>query len=149
MGFFEKLLKKKMNRFVRPLSIVLSIVLVLGIFAGVSVLVVPELAKDISLIIDIVLNSIDKLEGLDASSFDFVSDAIASIDIDWMAIKSSVETWFMSFGKNFVNHAANMIGSVVSGFITFFVGLIFSIYIVFCNTNIRINIVSCHCLTIF
>ena len=129
MGFFEKLLKKKMNRFVSPLSIVLSIVLVLGIFAGVSVLVVPELAKAISLIIDIVLNSIDKLEGLDASSFDFVSDAIASIDIDWMAIKSSVETWFMSFGKNFVNHAANMIGSVVSGFITFFVGLIFSIYI--------------------
>ncbi|MGN1275937.1 MAG: AI-2E family transporter, partial [Floccifex sp.] len=95
-----------------------------------------EFVQAIKLIIDILFDFIDILSNTDTSSIPF-SEYVLALDIDWMALKSSIESWFMSFGKDFVNSAANLIGSFVSGFITFFVGLIFSIYILMSKEKLK------------
>lgn len=52
MSFFEQNLRKKtkLRKGARPLAIVLALVLVFGIFIGITVLVVPELIEAVKLL---------------------------------------------------------------------------------------------------
>ncbi len=63
MRFCEQVLKAKcgMKKGVRPLAILLALVLVLGIFIGIAVLVVPELLNAVSLIVQIISGGLEQL----------------------------------------------------------------------------------------
>lgn len=129
----EKLQKKKKNRKgVRPLSIVLALVLVFGIFVGITVLVVPELVKAIKLIIEIVgagLDQLAQLESNDALTQTPFGRYLAKIDIDWIGLKLQMEEWIKEQSRVFVNQAVGAAGSLASSLVTFFIGLVFAIYI--------------------
>ena len=56
----EKHLHTKKEKAKRPLAIVLSLVLVLGIFIGIAFLVVPEIVNTIRLVAQIVMSGIDQ-----------------------------------------------------------------------------------------
>ena len=72
MGYIEKYLfrknptpKKKKAR--RPLAILLSLILVIGIFVGIAVLVIPELTGAVSIVISSVTNGLDQMAALESS----------------------------------------------------------------------------------
>ncbi|MDD7282276.1 MAG: AI-2E family transporter [Erysipelotrichaceae bacterium] len=133
MGFIERNIKNKVKKGVRPLSILLSILMVAGILVGICVLVIPELVQAIRLIIEITMDFLDAASNYDAKVFDF----IPSLNIDWEGIKNSLETWAITYGKNIMNSAANMVGSVVSGTVNFFVSLVFAVYILSAKEKLK------------
>lgn len=116
----------------RSVAIVLSLVLVLGIFTGIAFLVVPEIADAVRLTAQIVISGIDQAatleESVDFSRLPF-GEYFQQIDIDWAALKDNLENWTLSRRDVWLRQAAGAVGSIASGFINFFIGLIFSIYV--------------------
>lgn len=130
MRGLEETLLSKMHKGRRPLAIVLALVLVLGLFVGIAVLVIPELVDAIALLIQIVMDGIDKLaqieNSVDLSQIPFGTQLAA---IDWMKLKVQLEEWLRNQGGDLVGQAVGAIGSAVSLVITGFVALFFSIYV--------------------
>ncbi len=120
----------KRIRHIRGLSIVLALILVLGIFVGVAVLVIPELINALALIVQIISGSLDQLASLESNAQIMASPLgqyLAGINIDWLALKEQLETFIKSYSGSFVNQAVDATSSVVGGTVNFFIGLTFAI----------------------
>lgn len=134
MSFFERILRKKtkLRQGARPLAIVLALVLVFGIFVGVSVLVIPELINAVKLIVQIAGSGLEQLSQMETNT-DLLGTSIGQfftkLDIDWLGIKNQMEEWIRSQSGTFVDQAVSATGTFVSSAATFFISLVFSIYI--------------------
>lgn len=123
-------LKKEKAR--RPLAIVLSLVLILGIFTGVAFLVIPEIADTIRLIVQIIISGLDQAasleQAIDFSALPF-GEYLQQIDIDWLKLKMNLEQWMISQQNVWLKQAAGAVSSIAGAFANFFIGMVFSIYI--------------------
>lgn len=134
MSFFERYLRTKagLQHAARPLSIGLSLLLVFGIFIGVTVLVVPEVVKAIKLIVQITgggLEQLAQMENNTALTSTPLGQLFEKVDIDWLGLKSQMEEWVKSRSGTLVNQVVGAAGSLAGGVITFSIGLIFAVYI--------------------
>lgn len=136
----EKHLHTKKEKAKRPLAIVLSLVLVLGIFIGIAFLVVPEIVNTIRLVAQIVMSGIDQAasweQTLDFSQLPF-GEYLQQVDIDWTELKSNLEHWTISQRNVLLQQAAGAVSSIASGFMNFFIGLVFSIYVLANKEKLR------------
>lgn len=128
----EKHLHLKHEKSKRPLAIFLSLVLVLGIFTGVAFLVLPEIVDAVRLVAQSILSGIDQAtfleENIDFSDFPF-GEYLEQINIDWVQLKLNLQEWTMSQKDVPLKQAAGTVSSMAIGFMNFFIGLVFSIYI--------------------
>lgn len=137
LGFIERHLfqkkptprKKKMRR---PLAILLSFALVIGIFIGIAFLVIPELVDAVGIVISSIMNGMDQLAAFestaDYSKLPF-GEQLSQIDIDFVEIKTKLEEWIKQLGTTVVDGAASALGGITSTIFDFIIGLVFSIYI--------------------
>jgi len=124
--------KTRLNKWLRPLSILLALALILGILVGVSVLVIPELVDAVQLIVQIITNGLEQLANLETNSALMetqLGQQIASLNIDWLGIKVKLENWFRSQSGVMADYAVSLISYLTSKIVTFIIGLTFSIYI--------------------
>lgn len=107
------------------LAITLAFLLVLGIFVGVTFLVIPELVKAVRLIAQIAVNAVDTIaqwdEHTDFSQIPF-GEYLQQLHIDWTGLKNQLEGWFAARSSAIVSYAINMISSLVGELVTFFIG---------------------------
>lgn len=134
MGFFERNIRKKtkLQKGARPLAIVLALLLISGIFIGVSLLVIPELVKAVKLIVQITGSGLEELAQIETNSAlmkNSIGQHIAKLNIDWLGLKTQLEEWFRSQSGAIVNQVVGAAGSIVSSLVPFFIGFIFAIYI--------------------
>lgn len=137
LGFIEKHLFRKHPtprklKLRRPFAILLSFVLVIGVFVGVAFLVVPELIDAVTIVISSVMNGLDQLvtleSTLDYSQIPF-GQQLARIDIDFLQLQNRLNEWLKQLGGTIADSAANTLGSMVSATMDFVIGLVFSIYV--------------------
>ena len=112
----------------RGVGIVLSIVLVLALFILIGRLVIPELGKAFGVIgrgVPVVLGQIagwlEENGTLEAAN--------ALQDVDWRGLANKAVDVLRSGIGSVLNSTITVVGSVVSGVVNFFIGLIFGIYI--------------------
>jgi len=126
---FRKTKNTTLHRLRRPLAILLSLALVIGIFVGVAVLVIPELVDAAAVIAQMVNNAFDQLahmeEAIDLSYIPF-GEQIAGID--WLKLKSDLGNWLLSARSSLLESALAVISSTAGIVLDLFVGLFFSIY---------------------
>ena len=137
LAFIEKHLfrknptpKKEKAR--RPLAILLSLILVIGIFVGVAVLVVPELMGAVSIVISSVTGALDQMAVLESSE-DFAQLPFApwleKLDIDRLTMKTQVESWMQQLSSTVLGSTASALGSAASSLIDGVVAFVFCIYV--------------------
>ena len=146
MSFFERNLrsKTKLRKGVRSLSIVLALVLVVGIFVGVMLLVIPELIEAIKLIVQIAGRGLDQMAQLETNADlrkSSIGQYFAEISIDWIGLKNQLEEWFRAQSSRVVNHAVGVAGSLADSVVSFFIGLVFAIYILSGKEKLKRQIV--------
>lgn len=134
MSFFERYLRTKpqLRNKSRPLAICLALILVFGIFLGVTVLVVPEVVKAVKLIVQITGGGLEQLAQMETDSALANTTAgqyLERIDIDWLGLKTQMEEWVKARSGALVNQVVGAAGSLAGGIISFSIGLIFAIYI--------------------
>ena len=137
LGFIERHLFEKHPtprklKLKRPLAILLSLALVLGIFIGVAFLVIPELVDAVAIVVTSVMEGMDQLAAFESSA-DYskipFGEQLAKIDIDFLQIKRSLSEWMKQLGTTIVDTAASALGGVASVIFDFIIGFVFSIYI--------------------
>ena len=137
MGYIEKHLFRKnptpgKKKARRPLAILLSLILVIGIFAGIAVLVIPELTGAVSIVLSSVTNGLDQMAALESSE-DFAELPYAAylekVDIDWGTMKSQLENWIQQLSSTILGSTASAIGSFATSLIDGVVAFVFCIYV--------------------
>lgn len=123
---------KTKNRFVtasrRGVSIVVSLLLVAGIFSLVARLVLPELGKAFAVIgrnVPIFLE--EAAAWLEENNAGNTADMLKNVD--WNNVMDKVADVVKSGFTSFVNSTLTAVGAVVGSVVNFFIGLIFGIYI--------------------
>lgn len=129
---FSKWIPIKSSKVKRNLSIILSLVCIVGILVLAFFLVVPEFIQAIITLINIGIKGIqsisDLTETLDYSAIPF-GDFLKDINIDWEAIVSRLQNFFPAFMNKLAKEIPNLLGSSIGFFVNISLGLIFAIYI--------------------
>ena len=142
MRFFEmqlfKITKNKdLQKLGRPLAFLLSLVLIVGIIAGIIRLVIPELASAVSIIVDGAIDAINKLSSMSQEELMELPFGNILLNTDWNNILSNVEQWLKTEGGSMVNAAFGTVTSLISGVFDFFISFVFAIYILFSKDELK------------
>lgn len=142
MRFIQNKILKKANLkpgLKRIVSLILTLVFIVLIILFVLLLVVPELTNTIRGLLITIPNA-----------FEHFQTWLLSLDIPWPQIKTYIANWDMEWG-NIINNALNflqtglmgsifttvgVVTSIVSGFVNFFIGFVFAIYILCQKENL-------------
>ena len=134
----RRLTKKTKLR--RAFSIILSLLLIFSIFIGIAFLVVPEIIDAIPLVINNIIKFTDQLmvqkESINFNKLPFGNE-LANIDIDFSKIKSAVTNWLPDGKSIFTDYIMGTATKVGNSFVSFVIGLVFSVYILYNKEKLK------------
>ena len=136
--FFPKIEKKIVRKIRRPLCLILAIVTLLGIVALVVGLILPQLISCFEMIFAVLpgflLEMTEKI-----AKWDFVPpEMIAQLQsVDWQSRIGEIITFVTSGIGSVVDVVFKTITSVVSGVITAFLGMVFSLYLLMTKDRLK------------
>lgn len=143
--FYNRWLKNKKiaNRLARPVSLVLTLLIVIGVVALVMFVVIPELTRTIlSLgitIRDFVPEAQHFLEELFTDNSE-VSAWLDSLNLNVDRIMESAVGFFQNGAGNILNSTMSAIGSIVSGVTTFVIAFVFACYVLLQKEKLRVQV---------
>ena len=150
MSFLEKKIfenVKKKNKIVRklkrPISLILTIVLVVGVIALVMFGVIPQLTRTMGTLVTSINDFIPQMQSWIGEFFhnnQEIMNLVDQIEFDPdQAIKWGISLLGNGAG-NMMNTTMSAVGSIVSGVATFFIAFSFSCYILFQKEKLHIQI---------
>ena len=129
---FAKTTAAKTQKMRRPLAMILAILFVIGIFAGVVLLVVPALAEAVVTLAASVVEAVNAVTGwlnsTDLSQLPY-GEQLAGLSIDWDGIKNELLGVVSGGVTALMGSTVGMIGTVSGSLINFVMALVFAIYI--------------------
>lgn len=118
----------------RPVSLVLSILLVLGLTATVMILVIPQLVNSIQILATSLpefLTTAQKWIQQQLAVFPELAGLTSSFQIDWQKIGETVATWLKSGAGSIFDSTFKFASIIFGGVFNAILALIFAIYILF------------------
>lgn len=131
----EKYNTPKMCLLRRTISYILTLLIILAVITTAILVVVPQLATTIADIVSTVPEATTNLSNWlleRMAEYPHIEEKIKSISIDWNQIFKSISS-FMSNGivGKIINGGIGAVSGIVSGVTSFFIGFVFSVYILF------------------
>ena len=150
MSFLEKKIfenAKKKNKIVRklkrPISLILTIVLVVGVIVLVMFVVIPQLTRTMGTLVTSINDFIPQMQSWIGDFFHNNQEIMNLVDqIEFnpdQAIKWGISLLGNGAG-NMMNTTMSAVGSIVSGVATFFIAFSFACYILFQKEKLHIQI---------
>ncbi len=131
LGFMKKSNKKVVRKLVRPISLISTLFLSIGLIALLLFIIIPQLKDSVTLIVEKIpqyyKSIIAWVEGIVTRyELDFNTEVL---NINFDKIKTLVDKYLTSeHTSNLMNLTMSVTSSVISGLTNFFLGLIVSIY---------------------
>ena len=148
MSFFEEKIfynrhlkdKKIANRLARPVSLVLTIAVLIGVVVLVMFVVIPELTKTILSLGKTIQAFVPEAQRFLEELFTDNSEIRAwldSLNLDVDQIMNSAVSFFQNGAGNVLNSTVSAIGSIVSGVTTFVIAFVFACYVLLQKEKLR------------
>lgn len=133
MRAIERHIPKKMEKVRRPMSLTLTLLAVVGVLMVVFLLVVPQLQETVQKIIR-------RLPAFWVSVQDYMYQLMTEypalsewlkepVSIDWASLTKNAVNWMQTSGLALVGNTVSAATGIISGFVSFFIGFIFAIYL--------------------
>ncbi len=135
--FWPKTGRRFLQMIRRPISFLLSLVLILGILAGVIILVIPELVEAVKLIVETAAGYVNKLAAMDSQQFAKLPFGEWLLGLDWNGVVVDLQNWLKEQSGNIMNIAFGTITSLVTGVFQLFIAMVFSGYILFNKEKLK------------
>lgn len=123
--------QKRTNPKLRVLSIILSLLIFIGIIFLTLFLVIPEFINTISIFKDSIPSAFNTCQewarDLMSNNPEIV-EKINEFKPDWQQIYDETGTWIKSMASGIIGVSIDVIISIFSGIINFFMGIIFAVY---------------------
>ena len=140
MSFIERVLfnpkriagKKILVKMARPVSLLLAIFSVLGVFALIMLVVIPQLGRTFMDLGRSAADFIPQVQDWIQAQFRNYPDLVYwvnNLEMDWESIIASMITFFQEGAGNFFSSTVAAVTSIVSGAITALISFVFSIYV--------------------
>ena len=142
---FEKIKKKNkiVRKLERPISLILTIVLVVGVIALVMFGVIPQLTRTTGTLVTSINDFIPQMQSWIGEFFhnnQEIMNLVDQIEFDPdQAIKWGISLLGNGAG-NMMNTTMSAVGSIVSGVATFFIAFSFACYILFQKEKLHVQI---------
>ncbi|MBQ2801959.1 MAG: AI-2E family transporter [Lachnospiraceae bacterium] len=145
MSAIEKQIEKigGKRKYIRPLSLVSTIVCVILVIVIVLFVVVPELAATLMSLKDLVPAFLVRVQEAAEKLFaenPRIVEEIASIKIDWEEIVNEVISFLKNGAGSVLNSTVSVAVSVVSGIANFFIGFVFACYILLQKEKLAVQV---------
>lgn len=145
MHFLEGRLfaKVKKKKFVRPVSLVLSILFVVAILQIVLVVVIPEIAATFAGISKNIEAFLPKLEQWLTEAFpdsEQLEMWIESLEFNWDKILQSAVNFLKNGAGNVLSSTVTVAKTVISSLMNFFVGFVFACYILLQKEKLSVQV---------
>ena len=138
---FKKAKKPFLKKLRRPIALIISFILILGIIAGIVSLLIPELVKAFKVIIDGAVNFAGTISAMSPEELSARPLGSLLLNIEWDKMLTTMQNWFKNQSGNIMNTAVGTIGSVVGGVFDFFIAIVFAVYILFGKEKLKRQIV--------
>ncbi|TCS77744.1 putative PurR-regulated permease PerM [Muricomes intestini] len=135
--------KRWVKKMARPLSLTLTILIVIGVIAVVSLVVVPKLGSTIILLGSNIQDFILKVQSWGDELFNNnkeIAAWISDIEIDWKKILDSIMAFFKNGAGSVLDSTFTVAKSIVSGMTTFIIAFVFACYILLQKEKLNIQI---------
>ena len=145
MHFLEGRLfaKVKKKKFVRPVSLVLSILFVVAILQIVLVVVIPEIAATFAGISKNIETFLPKLEQWLTEAFpdsEQLEMWIESLEFNWDKILQSAVNFLKNGAGNVLSSTVTVAKTVINSLMNFFVGFVFACYILLQKEKLSVQV---------
>lgn len=123
--------QSRVKKLRRPLALVLSIMLVLAILTFAIFVIAPGVGTAAGQIVAQIPSSINKLSAQITQLWDRFDlyNYFTSLDISWSAMAEKAAKLLQDWGSSLLGGGVSLVSGVVSGVTTFFIGLVFAIYL--------------------
>lgn len=124
------------DRFVRPVSLLLSFVLILGVIIFVLTMVIPQIGVTIASLADAVVRFVPKVQGFvtwmqaQLSDYPQYQQLLLRVMPDWNQMLGQVVDFLKSFSVDAIAGSIGAASSIFSGVFDAFLMIVFSIYAV-------------------
>ena len=128
----ERAQKKVLQRIARPVSLALTILLVVGIIVMVMFVVIPELGATILTLGKSIQDFVPKVQEWCEKFFHDNKEVMVwaeSLNMDWQKILNSVIEFFKNGAGDVLNSTMSAARNLVSAVTTFFIAFVFACYI--------------------
>ena len=127
--FFKK---QKLHKMKRTVSYVATLVIVLGILTLAMVVVIPELVRAVKSLahqVPVAMAAVQAWLRENMGKLPQVAAIMEDFDLDVTSISSQAAGILQSAASGILSSSFSFIGSVVSGVISFLIGIVFSVYV--------------------
>lgn len=143
--FAEKNIKKKqvMKKLARPISLILTLIFVIGIIGLVMFVVIPELANTVMTLGTSIQMFIPKMQEWGEELFRNNSEIVKWINelqFDWDQMIQSVIDFFRNGAGSVLDSTFAAAKSIISGITTFFIAFVFACYILLQKEKLNIQV---------
>ncbi len=142
MSFLEahlwiKTEKRWLAKMRRPVSYLISLILILGVLFGVFMLIIPELVDALRVLVEGLLELVNKFGSMSDAELSELPFGEILLNIDWDQIMEEMENWLRERGGSIVNELFATLSSLMNGIFDFFISFVFSIYILFNKDRLK------------
>lgn len=138
----ERAQKKVVQRIARPLSLALTILLVIGIIVMVMFVVIPELGATILTLGKSIQDFVPKVQEWCEKFFHDNKEVMVwaeSLNMDWQKILNSVIGFFKNGAGDVLNSTMSAARNLVSAVTTFFIAFVFACYILLQKEKLHVQ----------
>ena len=138
-GLEKHIAPGKEKRWKRPISLCLTIILLVGVLLVVIFVVVPELVKTLMGLqksIPVFFTQFEKQAETFFARYPEVVAYIQTLEMDWEKLGKDVMGFLSSGAGSMLTSTVNAAVSIVSGVANFFIGFVFAIYILLQKENL-------------
>lgn len=138
-GLEKHMAPGKEKRWKRPVSLCLTIILLVGVLLVVIFVVVPELVKTLMGLqksIPVFFTQFEKQAETFFARYPEVVTYIQTLEMDWEKLGKDVMGFLSSGAGSMLTSTVNAAVSIVSGVTNFFIGFVFAIYILLQKENL-------------
>lgn len=129
--------KKFLRKIRRPIAFMLSVVAILGVVVGVVWLVVPELIEAVKIIVQAVVDFINKIKDMPKTELAELPLGNFLLEIDWDNLIDKLQNWLKNQSGTIANTAVGTVTSVIGGIVDFVLAFVFAIYILFSKEKLK------------
>lgn len=135
--------KKIAQRLSRPVCLILTLVIVIGVVVLVMFVVIPELTRTILSLGRTIQTFIPEaqrfLEKLFTDNKE-IQAWLSNLDLDVSRLTDTVMSFFQNSAGNVLNSTMSAIGSIVSGVTTFVIAFVFSCYVLLQKEKLNVQV---------
>lgn len=138
----ERAQKKVLQRIARPVSLALTILLVVGIIVMVMFVVIPELGATILTLGKSIQEFVPKVQDWCEKFFHDNKEVMVwaeSLNMDWQKILNSVIEFFKNGAGDVLNSTMSAARNLVSAVTTFFIAFVFACYILLQKEKLHVQ----------